>query len=87
MLSSRVSIEMVQKAAAIGVPVIVAVSAPIALAVRACEAAGLTLIAIARRDGFELFTHPGRLGRPEIPEAPSAVIVELASSRSEKNGS
>jgi FdhD protein len=60
-LSSRVSIEMVQKAAVIGVPVIVAVSAPTALAVRACEAAGLTLIAIARPDGFELFTHPCRI--------------------------
>lgn len=60
-LSSRVSIEMVQKAAAIGVPVIVAVSAPTALAVRACETAGLTLIAIARPDGFELFTHPWRI--------------------------
>jgi hypothetical protein len=27
-----------------------------------------------------------RLGRPEMPEAPSAVIVQLASSRSDKNG-
>jgi FdhD protein len=60
-LSSRVSIEMVQKAAVIGVPVVVALSAPTALAVRACDAAGLTLIAVARRDGFELFTHPGRI--------------------------
>ena len=60
-LSSRVSIEMVQKAAVMGVPIIVAVSAPTALAVRACETAGLTLIAIARSDGFELFTHPDRI--------------------------
>jgi FdhD protein len=60
-LTSRVSIEMVQKAAAIGVPVIVAVSAPTALAVRACSAAGVTLVAIARADGFELFTHPRRI--------------------------
>jgi FdhD protein len=60
-LSSRVSIEMVQKAAVMGVPIIVAVSAPTALAVRACEIAGLTLIAIARSDGFELFTHPDRI--------------------------
>jgi FdhD protein len=60
-LSSRVSIEMVQKAAVMGVPIIVAVSAPTALAVRACQIAGLTLIAIARSDGFELFTHPDRI--------------------------
>jgi FdhD protein len=52
---------MVQKAATMGVPVIVAVSAPTALAVRACEAAGLTLVAIARGDSFEVFTHPGRI--------------------------
>jgi FdhD protein len=61
LLTSRVSIEMVQKTAAIGAPVIVAVSAPTALAVRAAEAAGITLIAIARQDGFEMFTHGRRV--------------------------
>ncbi|HZR61911.1 MAG TPA: formate dehydrogenase accessory sulfurtransferase FdhD [Xanthobacteraceae bacterium] len=60
-LSSRVSIEMVQKAAAMGAAVIVAVSAPTALAVRACAAAGLTLVAVARDDAFEVFTHPERI--------------------------
>jgi hypothetical protein len=25
------------------------------------EAAGITLVAIARADGFEVFTHPGRI--------------------------
>jgi FdhD protein len=62
-VSSRLSIEMVQKAAAIGVPVIVAISAPTALAVRVAESAGLTLIAVARSDGFEIFTHPERIER------------------------
>ena len=61
LLSSRVSVEMVQKAAVQGAPVIVAVSAPTALAVRAAEAAGLTLIGVARPDGFEIFTHPERI--------------------------
>lgn len=60
-LTSRVSIEMVQKAAFIGAPVIAAVSAPTALAVRMAEACGMTLIAIARKDGFEVFTHPNRV--------------------------
>ena len=60
-LTSRVSIEMVQKSAAIGASVIAAVSAPTALAVRMAEACGMTLIAIARKDGFEAFTHPHRL--------------------------
>jgi len=60
-LTSRVSVEMVQKSAAIGAPVIVAVSAPTALAVRMADSAGMTLVAIARKDGFEVFTHPHRI--------------------------
>jgi FdhD protein len=60
-LTSRVSIEMVQKSAMIGAPVVVAVSAPTALAVRIAESCGMTLIAIARKDGFEVFTHPHRV--------------------------
>jgi FdhD protein len=61
LLTSRVSVEMVQKTAAIGAPVMVAVSAPTALAVRMADAAGITLAAIARADGFEIFTHPERI--------------------------
>jgi FdhD protein len=61
LLTSRVSVEMVQKTAAIGAPLMVAVSAPTALAVRTAEAAGITLVAIARSDGFEIFTHPERI--------------------------
>jgi FdhD protein len=60
-LTSRVSVEMVQKSAAIGAPIIAAVSAPTALAVRMAEACGMTLAAIARKDGFEVFTHPHRV--------------------------
>jgi FdhD protein len=60
-LTSRVSVEMVQKSAAIRGPIIVAVSAPTALAVRMADAAGMTLVAIARKDGFEVFTHPHRV--------------------------
>jgi FdhD protein len=61
LLTSRVSVEMVQKSATIGAPVIVSVSAPTALAVRMADVAGITLAAIARSDGFEVFTHPGRI--------------------------
>jgi FdhD protein len=39
----------------------VAVSAPTALAVRTAEPACVTLVAIARSDGFEVFTHPYRI--------------------------
>ena len=61
LLSSRISVELIQKAAMIGVPVIVAVSAPTALAVRLADAAGITLIGVARPDGCEIFTHPERI--------------------------
>ena len=60
-LTSRVSVEMVQKAATAGAPVVVAVSAPTDLALKVAEAAGITLVAVARRDGFEIFTHPQRI--------------------------
>ena len=60
-LTSRVSLEMVQKTAAIGATVLVAVSAPTAHAVRLADAAGLTIAANARGDGFDVFTHPNRI--------------------------
>ena len=60
-LSSRISIELVQKAGMMGAAIIVGVSAPTALAVRTAEATGLTLVGIARDDGFEVFTHPERI--------------------------
>ena len=61
LLTSRVSVEMVQKAAVLGSPILCAVSAPTALAVRTAEEAGITLVAIARADGFEVFTHAHRI--------------------------
>jgi FdhD protein len=61
LLTSRVSVEMVQKTARIGAPVLVAVSAPTSLAVKTADQAGITLIAVARTDGYEIFTHPDRL--------------------------
>jgi FdhD protein len=60
-LSSRISIELVQKAGMMGAAIIVGVSAPTALAVRIAESRGLTLVGIARDDGFEVFTHPERI--------------------------
>ena len=68
LLTSRVSVEMVQKAAAIDAPVMIAVSAPTALAIRTAEAAGITLVAIARQDGFEIFTHGSRVAARHATE-------------------
>jgi FdhD protein len=76
LLSSRISVELVQKAAMMGAPVIVAVSAPTALALRLAKTAGITLIGIARGDEFEIFTRPDRIavdgsscGKRKVPHA------------------
>jgi FdhD protein len=60
-LTSRVSIEMVQKSAAMNAAIVVAVSAPTALAIETAEEAGITLVAVARDDAFEVFTHKHRI--------------------------
>ena len=62
-LTSRISVELVQKAGMMGAAIIVGVSAPTALAVRTAEATGLTVVGVARDDGFEVFTHPERITR------------------------
>lgn len=73
-MTSRVSVELVQKAAVIGTPILVAVSAPTRLALRMAEQAGITLVGVARRDGFEVFTHPYRLADTELLQsAPEAL--------------
>jgi FdhD protein len=60
-LTSRVSIDMVQKVATMGIGILIAVSAPTADAVTLADHAGITLIALARPDRFEVFTHTDRL--------------------------
>jgi FdhD protein len=61
LMTSRISIELVQKAAAMECPILVAISAPTALAVRAAESYGVTLVAIARGSSFEIFSHSDRI--------------------------
>ncbi|UOO86223.1 formate dehydrogenase accessory sulfurtransferase FdhD [Neisseria arctica] len=58
LVSSRASYEMVAKAAAMGVGLLVAVSAPTAFAVRLAEQAGMTLIGFAREHQYTVYTHP-----------------------------
>jgi FdhD protein len=65
-LTSRVSVEMVQKTAALGTPLIISISAPTASAIRIADKAGITLAAIARSDGFEVFTHSSRVTTGDV---------------------
>jgi FdhD protein len=62
LITSRISIELVQKTAAIGSPILVAISVPTALAVRAADTYGVTLVAVARGSSFEIFSHPDGIG-------------------------
>jgi formate dehydrogenase accessory protein FdhD len=60
-VTSRASYEMVQKAATVGAPLLAAVSAPTAFAIRLAEAAGLTLVGFAREHQHVVYAHPQRL--------------------------
>ena len=61
LLTSRVSVEMVQKTAMAGASVLIAISAPTALAIRMADAAGIALVALARNKDFEIFTNASRI--------------------------
>jgi FdhD protein len=61
LLTSRVSIELAQKTAYLGSPVLAAVSAPSALAIEAADKAGITLCGVVRDNGLEVFSHAERI--------------------------
>jgi FdhD protein len=61
LMTSRVSVDLVQKVARMGVPILAALSAPTAAAVDLASAAGITLVGAARADRFEVFANPQRI--------------------------
>jgi len=75
-ITSRCSYEMVQKAALAGISVIVAISAPTELAIQQAEAAGVTLAALARSDGFAVYSHYERITSPRTPRPVSIPLNE-----------
>ncbi len=68
-VTSRCSFEMVEKAARMGCPILVAVSAPTELAIAKAEEANLTLVALARADGHAVFAGGQRLVETELEPA------------------
>lgn len=68
-VTSRCSFEMVEKAARMGCPILVAVSAPTELAIKKAEEANLTLVALARADGHAVFAGGERLVESRLEPA------------------
>ena len=60
-VTSRLSVEMVQKCAILGAGILAAISAPTALAIETAEKAGLTLVALTRGEDFDIYTHSYRI--------------------------
>jgi len=58
-VTSRASVEMVQKAAVAGAPLLAAVSAPTRLAVETARAAGMGLVGLVRGDDLVVYAHDG----------------------------
>lgn len=58
LMTSRISFELVQKCLASRIPALVGISAPTSLAVRLSRENDLTLAALARADGFQVFSDP-----------------------------
>ena len=69
-VTSRISVEMVQKTAILGSSTLVAISAPTALAIRTAEEAGMTLVALTRGEDFEIFAGAVRIELGAVPDVP-----------------
>lgn len=61
LVSSRASYEMVQKAASVGMELLIAVSAPTSLAIELARDCGMTLVGFARPGRHNVYTAPERI--------------------------
>lgn len=60
-VSGRVGFDIMAKAAAARLAMVVAVGGPSSLAVQLADRAGITVVGFARGDRFVVYTHPGRV--------------------------
>lgn len=87
LVSSRASYEMVFKAAAAGIELIAAVSAPTTLAVEFAQRCGVTLVGFARPGRHNVYAYAERITDPEaesIAKTGAAVPPEPAADRGAK---
>lgn len=59
--TGRISSEMLQKSARLGASVVISRTAPSSLSIKKAERWGITLIGYARRNRFNVYTHPERI--------------------------
>lgn len=61
LLSSRAGYELIHKAARTGFPIVVSISAPTGMALRAAEESGITLVSFADDGGLAVFSYTERI--------------------------
>ncbi len=76
LVTSRASYEMVQKVASAGLPALVAVSAPTAMAVRAAQTAGLVLVGFARQGRSVVYAEPSTPAGADTAATVSRALAE-----------
>ena len=59
--TGRISSEMLQKSARLGAAIVISRTSPSSLSIELADRLGITLIGYARRDRFNVYTHPGRI--------------------------
>jgi FdhD protein len=61
LITSRASVEMVQKAAMMGIATVAAISAPTSLAVQLAKDSGVSLVGFMREQSYVVYAHPERI--------------------------
>jgi FdhD protein len=77
--TGRISSEMMQKSARIGASIVISRTSPSSMSIELADRLGITLIGYARRDRFNLYTHPDRIynaNKQEEIYAPEPSILQ-----------
>lgn len=64
--SGRISSEMLGKARRMGIPLVASRTAPTSISVQLATVWGICVVGYVRRGGMRVYTHPERVGLPEV---------------------